>query len=185
MPKLKPFTLKQLTLTAMAAAVAVVAEVFEVPFPPPFAFLKLNLADVPAILAAMTVSPLSGFLVVVLRCLIHMFRTTTIFVGETVNIVIGFGMVYGFCFVKYKRKGGERHYALAAVAGTVCTILFGYAANICFFPMYAAMFSMNIGSFTDYLINTITAMNAVRGAITFAFTALLIPAVKPLKRMLS
>ena len=76
---------------------------FGVPFMP--SFLKLDFSEVPALIAAYSLGPLSGVLVCLIKNLINMTATTTGCVGELSNFLLGCmfvipaGMIY-----KYKRN---------------------------------------------------------------------------------
>ena len=76
---------------------------FGVPFMP--SFLKLDFSEVPALIAAYSLGPVSGVLVCLIKNLINMTATTTGCVGELSNFLLGCmfvipaGMIY-----KYKRN---------------------------------------------------------------------------------
>lgn len=76
---------------------------FGVPFMP--SFLKLDFSEVPALIAAYSLGPVSGVIVCLVKNLINMTATTTGCVGELSNFLLGCmlvvpaGMIY-----KYKRN---------------------------------------------------------------------------------
>ena len=83
-----------LTLTAILTAIAVVLQYLEFPVPffiPPF--VKFDFSDLPAILAAFLVSPVSGVSVCLLKNLIHLAVSQSAGVGELCNFLLGAVMV--------------------------------------------------------------------------------------------
>ncbi len=58
-------------------------------FPPPANFLDVDFSDVPALLAALTINPFAGIIVVLVKNLIHVLFTQTFAVGELSNLILG------------------------------------------------------------------------------------------------
>lgn len=79
-------------------------------FPPPANFLDVDFSDVPALLAAITVNPFAGILVVIVKNLFHVLFTQTFAIGELSNFILGtvFSLVVGilshFTFKKAEMK---------------------------------------------------------------------------------
>ena len=78
-----------LTLTAILTAIAVVLQYLEFPVPmfiPPF--VKFDFSDLPAILAAFLVSPVSGVAVCLLKNVIHLVVSQSAGVGELAHLQV-------------------------------------------------------------------------------------------------
>lgn len=96
---------RYIAFTAIFAALstALMFLSFGVPFMP--SFLKLDFSEVPALIAAYSLGPVSGVIVCLVKNLINMTATTTGCVGELSNFMLGCmlvvpaGMIY-----KYKRN---------------------------------------------------------------------------------
>lgn len=96
---------RYIAFTAIFAALstALMFLSFGVPFMP--SFLKLDFSEVPALIAAYSLGPVSGVIVCLVKNLINMTATTTGCVGELSNFLLGCmlvvpaGMIY-----KYKRN---------------------------------------------------------------------------------
>lgn len=54
-----------------------------------FPFLKIDFADVPALMAALTIHPLAGVAVEAIKNIIHLSVSDTAFVGELSNFIVG------------------------------------------------------------------------------------------------
>lgn len=58
-------------------------------FPPPANFLDVDFSDVPALLASVTISPIAGVVIVLIKNLIHVLFTQTFAIGELSNLILG------------------------------------------------------------------------------------------------
>ena len=88
---------KTASITAIMAALATIIFMFfpEIPLVPGVEYLKVDFSDIPALLLAMVVGPVPGFLVEIIKNVIHLLRSTTVGIGELLNIGIGAAMVFG------------------------------------------------------------------------------------------
>ena len=80
---------RRLVVTAMLAAVSTVLMFidFSVPFMP--AFIKMDVSELPALIASFSMGPLSGTAVCFIKNLINLTRTSTGGVGELANFMHG------------------------------------------------------------------------------------------------
>ena len=96
------FNTRVLTGTAMLAAVATVLMYMEFPIPIMPAFIKLDVSELPALIASFAYGPVAGIVVCLIKNLIKLPSTSTAAVGELFNFVMGAlfvgvaGMVYRF-----------------------------------------------------------------------------------------
>ena len=78
----------------MTAIATVIYMVFpEVPIVPGVDYMKVDFSDFPAILTGVIFGPVQGILVEVVKNLIHLTKTTTVGIGEIMNVVIGSSMI--------------------------------------------------------------------------------------------
>ncbi len=115
--KKKPNHVRFLTLTAILTAIAVILQYLEFPVPLIPSFVKFDFSDLPAILAAFLVSPLSGIAVCMLKNLIHIAVSMSAGVGELCNCLLGIAMVVPAWLI-YKIKPSKVNAALAMIAGS-------------------------------------------------------------------
>lgn len=102
----------------MLSAIAFVLEVQSVSLPFLPTFLKLDLSDIPPLIGALTIGPVQGVLVCLIKNLFHLLCTTTGGVGELCNFLLG-AVFVGITGSLYKRIGGRK----AAVTGGVIAAL--------------------------------------------------------------
>ena len=88
---------RKLTGTAMLGAVAAVLMYLEFPIPIMPSFVKLDVSELPALLAAYAYGPLSGIAVCLIKNLIKLPSTSTAAVGELFNFAMGALFVGGLC----------------------------------------------------------------------------------------
>ena len=96
-----------LTIVGLMTAIAtVIYMVFpEVPIVPGVEYMKVDFSDFPAILTGVIFGPIQGILVEVFKNIIHLTRTTTVGIGEIMNIILGSSMILSMWgFVKLFKK---------------------------------------------------------------------------------
>ena len=155
---------------AMLAAVAVVLMLFEFPLPflPPF--YKIDASELPVIIGAFAMGPWAGALIELIKILLNLLLdgTTTAFVGEFANFLIGCSYVVPASLVYYYRKS-KKNAVLGLVLGTVTCAVVGCLLNAyLLLPAYSKAFKMDI----EALIAMGTAANkAIDSMFTFVLFA--------------
>ena len=134
---MKNFPTRNLAIVAVFSALAAIIYLFDfsLPFFPPF--IKLDFADLPALIAAFTFGPVTGILIQVVRNALHLFVSNTGGVGELANIVIGSTMVgtAGFIYQYNRTKAGAFK---ALLAGTIAMTLVAMPLNYyIILPLYS------------------------------------------------
>ena len=128
---------RRMVWTALLSAVAAVLMYIDMAVPVFPRFLKLDLSDLPALVAAFAWGPAAGVFTELIKNLIHSLTTSTAGVGELANFLVGSalsvpaGMIY--------RRNRTRKGALAALAvGTLSMTVTAALANYFFLlPFYS------------------------------------------------
>ena len=155
---------------AMLAAVAVVLMLFEFPLPflPPF--YKIDASELPVIIGAFAMGPWAGVLIEFIKILLNLLLdgTTTAFVGEFANFLIGCSYVVPASLVYYYRKS-RKNAVLGLVLGTITCAVVGCLLNAyLLLPAYSKAFKMDV----EALIAMGTAVNkAIDSMFTFVLLA--------------
>ncbi len=138
-------TVYALTLTAILGAVAAILMSFEISIPFMPAFIKMDLSEIPVILAGLTMGFPYGMAAAVLKVLLKFLfaGTTTMFVGELVNILISFLYLLPLCFIFRKDRTGRRAAAALCTATVFCSVCAVFANYLIAFPMYSKLFGMS------------------------------------------
>ena len=94
---------RALTGTAMLAAVATILMYMEFPIPIMPGFIKMDISELPALIASFAYGPLSGIAVCLIKNLIKLPSTSTAAVGELFNFVMG-ALFVGVAGIVYKKN---------------------------------------------------------------------------------
>ena len=128
----------RITVTAMLSAVAFALMFIEMPIPALIpSFVKLDISDLPELLAAFSLGPVYGVAVAFLKNLLHILikGTSSAYVGELFNFLMG--SVFAFTAgVIYQRKKSRATALLGAVAGAVLMAVLSVPLN--FYLVYPA-----------------------------------------------
>ena len=120
----------KVTVTAMLSAVAFVLMFIEFPIPALIpAFVKLDISDLPELLAAFSLGPVYGVVVAFLKNLLFavLHGTSSAYVGELFNFLMGSVFAFSAGFV-YRRNKSRRGALLGAVIGTLLMAVGGLLA---------------------------------------------------------
>lgn len=168
--RMKTMKTRNMVSIAMLSAVAVVLMLFEFPLPflPPF--YKIDASELPVIIGAFAMGPWAGALIELIKILLNLLLdgTTTAFVGEFANFLIGCSYVVPASLVYYYRKS-KKNALLGLILGTVTCAVVGCLLNAyLLLPAYSKAFHMEI----DALIAMGTAANkAIDSMFTFVLFA--------------
>ncbi|MCR4780926.1 MAG: ECF transporter S component [Ruminiclostridium sp.] len=153
---------KFITITAILTAIAVVLQYLEFPVPmfiPPF--VKFDFSDLPAILAAFLVSPVSGVLVCLLKNVIHIAVSQSAGVGELCNFLLGAVMVVPAWLI-YKIKPSKGMAAAAMAVGSLITAVVSIFINYFItYPFYQEAYHLPI----DAIIGMYRELNGGVGTL--------------------
>jgi len=129
----------RLTVTAMLSAVATILMFvdFSVPFMP--SFIKLDVSELPALLASFSLGPAYGVAVCLIKNLINCLRTTTGCVGEFCNFLLGAIFVFcaGFIYQRFRHHKSRRGALVGSLTGAAAMALLSVPVNYFItYPIY-------------------------------------------------
>ena len=165
---------RKVVMIGVFSAISAVLMLFE--FPVPFApsFYELDFSEIPALIGAFAFGPVAGVMIEFCKILLILFikGTSTAFVGELANFVIGCSFILPASVI-YLIKKTRKNAITASVAGTLVMTVFGTMFNAVYLlPAFASLYGMPL----DVIVGMGTAVNA---SIT-SVTTLVIFAVAPL-----
>lgn len=188
-------TLKEVSKTRRMAYIAIfgvlgaVLMFFEVPlfFAP--SFYEIDFSEVPVLISTFYLGPVAGVTTELLKIILKLFLkgTSTAFVGDFANFVIGCSFVLPASIVYHARK--SKGTAVGGMAlGTLCMTIFGSAFNAFYLiPTYSRLFGMpleaivgmgtavnaNINSVTTLVLFAVVPFNLLKGVLVSIITYLL------------
>lgn len=131
-----------LTGTAMLAAVATILMYMEFPIPIMPGFIKMDISELPALIASFAYGPLSGIAVCLIKNLIKLPSTSTAAVGELFNFVMG-ALFVGVAGIVYKKNKTRKGAIIGAVAGALIMALVSLPYNyFVVYPAYVVMYHL-------------------------------------------
>lgn len=130
----------RLTVAAMLSAVATVLMFvdFSVPFMP--AFIKLDISELPALLASFSIGPWYGVAVCLVKNIINCLRTSTGGVGELCNFMLGaiFVGIAGVVYQRFHKRKSRKGAFLGALIGSAAMAVLSVPVNYYLtYPIYA------------------------------------------------
>lgn len=187
---------RYLTKTSVLSVLAFLIMFIEVPlwFAPPF--LKVDFSDIPALIGAFALGPMTGVVIELLKNVLNLALegTTTAGVGELANFIVGSLFVFTAASI-YEKGKSFKSAILGLIAGTLVMTVVAAVANYFFLlPFYAKLYGAPIDSFvqmgaalnsfvTDVktlVIFAITPFNIVKGIMISAITIPLYKRISPL-----
>ncbi len=153
----KASPLRRITVTALSSALAAVLMLIDFPlFFVPF-FYKLDFSELPILICGFALGPsaavIAEFLKVLLKLLFK--STTTAFVGEFSNFVIGCSFVLPAAAI-YRRHKTKHSARVSLLTGSLVMTVFGSAFNALYLiPQFARLYGINI----DEIVAMGTNMN--------------------------
>ena len=138
---------------SLLGAIAVVLMYFDFPIPfLPFPWLKIDLSDIPALMGAFAFGPMAGIVVELIKNLLILIvkGTSTYFVGELANFIVGVSLVAPAAWV-YHRNKSRKNALLGMALGTLSIEIIGIIANV-----YLLLPAFGMNMVKDELIQYVT-----------------------------
>lgn len=189
-------TTRYITVVALSAALASVLMLLDIPlfFAP--SFYKLDLSELPALIAGFALGPTAGVLTEFLKVLLKLLfkPTSTAFVGEFSNFVLGTSMILPAAAI-YRFKKTKTRAIIGLVVGTLVMTVFGSLLNAFYLiPQYARLFGISvdaivamgakvnpkIDSLGKLVMFAVVPFNLLKGLLVSAIVFFLYKYIKPL-----
>ena len=185
--KEKWLTTKNLVLMGMFGALAAVLMLFEFPlvFIAP-SFYGLDLSEVPVLVGAFSMGPAAGVIIEFVKILIKLVMkpTTTGFVGEMANFVIGCSLVVPAAMI-YHTKKSKKSARYGMMAGTIVMAVAGVVINaVVMLPFYSKIMPLEsiialgaainpaVSNIWSFAIICVGPFNVVKGVVVSVVTSL-------------
>ncbi len=147
--------------TALLAAVAFVLMYIEIPIPIVPPWLKLDISDLPTLLAGFSLGPVSGVVVNAIKVLLFFFfkNSGTGGVGELANFIMGLCLVLPAALI-YRRKKTRKRALVGTLVGVVAmTVASGLLNYYMLIPAYSLIMPM------EAILEACTAINPAMNSV--------------------
>jgi len=192
----KRFSTRNIAIIGMLSAVAFVLMLFEIPlgFAPPF--YKIDFSEVPVLIGSFALGPVAGVVIELCKILLKLAikGTTTAFVGDFANFIIGCSFVIPASIIYHVKKSRKTAIIGLVVGGAVMTV-FGSAFNAVYLlPKFAELYGMpleaiiamgtavnsNINSVTTMVLFAVVPFNLLKSILVSIITIILYKRISPL-----
>lgn len=162
----------KITVTAMLSAVAFLLMFIEFPIPALIpSFVKMDISDLPELLAAFSLGPVYGVAVTFLKNLLHVIfkGTSSAYVGELFNFLMGavFSLSAGFI---YQWKKSRKSALIGSLVGAILMAILSVPLNyFLVYPAYVVCYGLPLDAIigmyqailpsADSLIKCLTVFN--------------------------
>ena len=129
-------SVRYVTVTAILAAVAFVLQCFEISIPIMPGFVKFDFSDLPALLGSFALGPVCGVMICLIKNLLHLTFSNSMFVGELSNFILGavFAAIAG---IFYRKKKTKKMALIGGLTGAVAMGLISVISNnFVVYPVY-------------------------------------------------
>ena len=148
---------KTIAKVGILSAIAYVLMFISVQLPIFPSFLKIDLSDIPAIFGGMSLGPIAGIAIVIIKNFLQgITASTTGGVGEFANVIIGGSYVLIICLF-YRKWKNIKSVVAGGLVGIVAMTIMGCIMNYyIMMPLYATVYGMPL----DAIIQMGTVINS-------------------------
>ena len=189
----KSFSLDRLVKVGILAALAYVLMFVQMPIPIAPPFMKLDLADVPALIGGFAMGPWYGVLIQLIKNVLNLSKTMTGGVGELSNFIVGSTYVLVSAYI-YKNKKTKKTSIIALAFGVLAMTALATLSNaFVVFPVYGKVMHMDLEAFagmvgSNGLVNnyftlmvfSIAPFNIIKGTVEAVVTELIYKRISPI-----
>jgi riboflavin transporter len=158
---MKKNSIRKLTVIGVLSSVSAVLMFLEIPLGFLPEFYKLDLSEIPILIAAFAYGPVVGIIIELIKNLIHIVikGTSTMGVGELANFLIGISLVVPASLIYFKKKT-RKHAIIGLIIGALSMAAAGALLNaFVLLPIYAYVFNstvadwVHLGTLANPLVN--------------------------------
>ncbi|TPE22122.1 ECF transporter S component [Clostridium perfringens] len=168
--KTKTLNTNRFIKLSLLSAIAVILMYIDFPVIPIFPWLKIDLSDVPALMGAFAFGPLAGVIIELMKNLLILIvkGTSTGFVGELANFLVGVALVWPAALV-YKKNKTKKTAILGMVLGVLCIEVVGISANVyLLLPAYGM--AMSKAELMQYVTVGLIPFNGIKSILVCGIT---------------
>lgn len=166
----KKLNVDKLVKISLLGAISTVLMLFSLPLIPIFPWLKMDLADVPALIGAFAFGPVAGILITALKIFLNLILQGSYSggVGEFANFLIGTSMIVPASYIYHKKKT-KKNAIIGLIIGGISLQVIGIFANVyILLPLYNVTPE---GGVSNYIVAGLLPFNGMKaimvGIITF------------------
>ncbi len=192
------FSTRKIAVIGMFSAVAMLLHLFDfaLPFAPPF--YKLDFSELPILVGTFAFGPAAGVMMEFIKILLKLCvkGTSTAFVGDLANFVIGCSFILPASVIYIFRKN-KKTAIIACITGTLIMTVFGTAFNAVYLlPAFSKLYSMPLesliamgaevnplaqeGNIVSFVAACVAPLNLIKGTSVSLVTLLIYKPLSPI-----
>ena len=192
------FTTRKMAMVGMFSAIAMILHIFDFPLPFLPEFYKLDFSELPILVGTFAFGPAAGVMMEFIKILLKLMvkGTTTAFVGDLANFVVGCSFILPASAVYAFRKN-KKSAVIACITGTLIMTVFGTAFNAVYLlPAFSKLYGMPLstilemgakvnpfvtqGSIVSFVAACVAPMNLIKGGSVSLITLLIYKPLSPI-----
>lgn len=196
--KVPVFTTRKVAMIGMFSAIAAILMLFEIPLPFAPGFYKLDFSELPILVGTFAFGPAAGVMMEFVKILLKLLfkGTTTVFVGDLANFVVGCSFILPASVVYIFHKN-KKSAVVGCVAGTLVMTVFGTAFNAVYLlPAFSKLYGLPLdtilqmgsavnplvseGSIVSFVAACVAPMNLLKGTVVSIITLLIYKPLSPI-----
>lgn len=127
---------RNIAVTAMLSAVAFILMYLEFAVPVMPGFIKFDFSDLPALLGSFALGPIYGVIICLIKNVLHLTVSQSMFVGELSNFILGVAFVVPAGLI-YRHKKTKKNAIIGGVVGAIFMGVFSIVSNYyVVYPVY-------------------------------------------------
>lgn len=188
----KSFSLDRMVKVGILAGISYLLMFIQLPIPIAPPFMKVDFADVPALIGGFAMGPWYGVLIQLIKNVLNLSKTMTGGVGELSNFVVGSTFVLVSSLI-YRNNKTRKNSILALILGVIAMSAVATLSNaFVVFPIYSKVMNIDLEAFAGMIpgnslvknyitlmIFSVAPFNIIKGAIESIVTQILYKRISP------
>lgn len=188
----KSFSLNRLVKVGILSALAYILMFIQMPIPIAPPFMKVDFADVPALIGGFALGPWYGVLIQLIKNILNLSKTMTGGVGELSNFIVGSTFVLVATSI-YRNNKTKKNSIIALILGVLAMSAVATLSNaFVVFPIYGKVMHTDLEAFAKMIpgnglvnnyftlmIFSIAPFNIIKGAVEAVVTELIYKRISP------
>ena len=163
-------TTVELTTIAILGAIAAMLFMWDFAVVPGVPFYKMDFSNIPVLLGTFAMGPLAGVLILAVKSLSGLLHSTSMYVGELADFLIGLGMVVP-AGLMYRRSKTRKGAVWGMVLGTVVATLVAVASNLyIMIPFFSKAYGMPIQAIVNMGKELVPSMDSLAEFVLYITT---------------
>lgn len=146
----------------------------------PFNVLDMDFSDIPALLGGFSLGPVAGVIIALIKCVIKLSTSSTMFVGELSNFIVGCALVLpASLYYKFHktRKGALIALVIGVLVNAAVSIFNNYFITV---PLYAQFAPVVMEVRVEFACEYGLAFNLIKSTVASVVTFVLYKKLSPI-----